>query len=91
MTSRTGAEAARLPPPAARATGVVEMEYGICTVEEEGAAPPWEEAVPGEEFPGGGDLDVGMGRLGPSSLGSEQFPHVQISFWTELIENKRGK
>ena len=60
VTSCTGAEAWRLPSPAARAAVVVEMEYGTCAVEEESAAPPCEEAVPGKEFTGGGDLDVGM-------------------------------
>ena len=47
VISRTGVEAWRLSPPTARATGVIKIGSGACTEEEEGAAPPWAEAVPG--------------------------------------------
>jgi len=72
--SCTGVEAWRLSSPPARAADVIEEGSETCTEEEGGAAPPWEEAIPGEQFPGGVGLGAGMCGRAPSSLGGEQFP-----------------
>lgn len=77
--SRTGVEAWRLSPPAARATGVIEEGSGTCTEEEEGAAPPWEETIPGGWIPGGVGLGAGMGGRAPSGLGGKQFPQSSLA------------